>query len=411
MQRDLKIGMSLCLLMFGVVGALMFRREQPAVAKQGLQPKTARQLDQKIAQRPRTPYMTGMTGEIEHDDDADPSKKDPQDGTRPAHLLPPTHLIEEDDGILAPHPMGRHSNPIKGLIGRSHDEAAPRVVTEEIVAGLQTHTIRSGDTLSSIAEKYLGSQKRFQEIFDANRTVLANPNRLPEGVVISIPPASKEFRHTTLKPTGTPVSQQGPSPQVAPATQAGPRPQIAPTPRIDIDDQELTTFEPIAPPPETDDLSQATGVRTTENVPGKSSGDLDGATEPPLKKGAVDKPLDSNLPDPKPVDSAPAESRKRFFAPSRLPFGTHPTSRTGPARTSAEAGPGSPTVSKSSANNPESDQASGPKSYLVRKGDSLERISQKVYGTPKRASEIYNANRDRLARPDAIREGLELELP
>ena len=51
MQRDLKIGISLCVLMFGVVGAFLFRHEQPTTTPQGLQLKTAKQLDLTIPQR------------------------------------------------------------------------------------------------------------------------------------------------------------------------------------------------------------------------------------------------------------------------------------------------------------------------------------------------------------------------
>ncbi|HVX15803.1 MAG TPA: LysM peptidoglycan-binding domain-containing protein [Pirellulales bacterium] len=53
-----------------------------------------------------------------------------------------------------------------------------------------THRIADGDTLSRLAQRYLGSGSRFREIFDANRDRLPSPDLLPIGVVIRIPGAS-----------------------------------------------------------------------------------------------------------------------------------------------------------------------------------------------------------------------------
>ncbi|HUY36568.1 MAG TPA: LysM peptidoglycan-binding domain-containing protein [Pirellulales bacterium] len=49
------------------------------------------------------------------------------------------------------------------------------------------HTIRDGDTLISLARRYLGDGGRFQEIFAANRRRLPNADVLPIGVEIEIP--------------------------------------------------------------------------------------------------------------------------------------------------------------------------------------------------------------------------------
>ena len=53
----------------------------------------------------------------------------------------------------------------------------------------------------------------------------------------------------------------------------------------------------------------------------------------------------------------------------------------------------------------------GPKSYVVQKGDTLQKISDKVYGTTKRWKEIYEANRETLKSPDLITPGQELVIP
>src|SRR3990167_5172386 len=49
------------------------------------------------------------------------------------------------------------------------------------------YTVKSGDTLASIAEERLGSQDRWQEIARANN--LENPDRIFEGQTLTIPAA------------------------------------------------------------------------------------------------------------------------------------------------------------------------------------------------------------------------------
>ena len=50
------------------------------------------------------------------------------------------------------------------------------------------HKIEDGDTLPALAERYLGSPRRANDIFNANRDVLSNPDLLPIGVELKIPP-------------------------------------------------------------------------------------------------------------------------------------------------------------------------------------------------------------------------------
>jgi LysM repeat protein len=57
------------------------------------------------------------------------------------------------------------------------------------------------------------------------------------------------------------------------------------------------------------------------------------------------------------------------------------------------------------------DPASVPRTYTVQSGDSLSSISRKVYGTPSRWIDIYQANRDRLSSENALRVGQTLRVP
>ena len=65
----------------------------------------------------------------------------------------------------------------------------------EVVADLQAtrtdvygyHTVKSGDTLSAIAKKLLGSANRYMEIFNANKDQLSDPDKIKVGQKLVIP--------------------------------------------------------------------------------------------------------------------------------------------------------------------------------------------------------------------------------
>ena len=50
------------------------------------------------------------------------------------------------------------------------------------------HRIVDGDTLASLAARYLGDAQRADELFEANRGVLEHPDLLPIGELLAIPP-------------------------------------------------------------------------------------------------------------------------------------------------------------------------------------------------------------------------------
>ncbi len=49
------------------------------------------------------------------------------------------------------------------------------------------HTIKRGETLKTISQKYLKSANRWREIYEANRNRIRNPNRIFYGQVIIVP--------------------------------------------------------------------------------------------------------------------------------------------------------------------------------------------------------------------------------
>ncbi len=72
-----------------------------------------------------------------------------------------------------------------------------------------------------------------------------------------------------------------------------------------------------------------------------------------------------------------------------------------PSRTQTQPSrPSAPTQPEAAQNN-----------YTIQPGDTLTRISQKVYNTPARSMDIYQANRDVLASPNQLRPGQKLRIP
>ena len=52
-----------------------------------------------------------------------------------------------------------------------------------------------------------------------------------------------------------------------------------------------------------------------------------------------------------------------------------------------------------------------PDTYIVKAGDTLQKISAEIYGTHKQWVKIYKANKDTLKAPDRIKPGQELKIP
>jgi nucleoid-associated protein YgaU len=74
-------------------------------------------------------------------------------------------------------------------------EAAPAAVEEapepesEEQPSSRFYTVQSGDTLSKIAREFYGSASKYPVIFEANKPMLANPDRIYPGQVLRIPEA------------------------------------------------------------------------------------------------------------------------------------------------------------------------------------------------------------------------------
>jgi len=60
-------------------------------------------------------------------------------------------------------------------------EQAEKIKTQKF------HIVRKGETLYEISRKYYGSANNWKKIFDANRNVLEDANKLTPGIKLIIP--------------------------------------------------------------------------------------------------------------------------------------------------------------------------------------------------------------------------------
>jgi len=63
-----------------------------------------------------------------------------------------------------------------------------RLETKKKAPEAQMHTVVAGDTLSKIAKKYYGNAGKYPVIFEANKPMLKDPDKIYPGQVLRIPP-------------------------------------------------------------------------------------------------------------------------------------------------------------------------------------------------------------------------------
>lgn len=96
-----------------------------------------------------------------------PTRKDPENLT----LSPgnrETHGERKTDFSKVTGGMGSTARPAGPETGRSH-------------------TVEKGDTLSAISKQYYGNANRWEDIFNANRDQLDDPDLIQPGQVLRIP--------------------------------------------------------------------------------------------------------------------------------------------------------------------------------------------------------------------------------
>ena len=184
MDRGVKIVLAAGVVSAGIGLALLFRHQAPQAGPPG--PAAYERLVLRDRTGPpdtRQIRPTPPTTSIE----SSPAATRPT--SSPRRLGTPISPLEPGQ---PPPPLARHYPAFPQAIdprwGTSMGMGLPRLDPPD--HSPPTHTIVDGDTLAALAERYLGSADRAVEIYEANRDLLEDPEVLPIGVELKIPPES-----------------------------------------------------------------------------------------------------------------------------------------------------------------------------------------------------------------------------
>ncbi|GAB5443848.1 MAG: hypothetical protein Fues2KO_41970 [Fuerstiella sp.] len=226
MHPDRKIGIAMGILLVGVVGALFFRNE-PLDQQMTSGMRREQELNERLRDRDVAVYFEdGQTAGSEVDEverqlqqllESDLYPDDPvpeptgieQAAAQPTESGPPP--ISHDGVLIDPSGRMRPALPETGRVASATDNRSNQpadsstIVAASPPKGSQTasgpdaddfsaappefdeYTVQFGDTLSEIAERFLGSQTRYRDIYEANRDRMASPDQLKVGKAIRIP--------------------------------------------------------------------------------------------------------------------------------------------------------------------------------------------------------------------------------
>jgi nucleoid-associated protein YgaU len=227
MQRDVKVGLILGMLLVAVVAVVFYRKEDEDRDKFArLVPGPNAVADQAhgaIASSPTDPYH--VAPEYVADRWQRPRRPRSAESSEPrAPAADPAHTESAPNPepprgprvILQPPDFGpapqRTSRAPHGTVKSISRAGRPDVSIRTVTAadGVQEYVIREGDTLSEIAGRELGQPDLYPMIYDANRDVLRDPESIPVGQKIRIPLL---HRPTPAAPPTTP--QRGDEPAQA----------------------------------------------------------------------------------------------------------------------------------------------------------------------------------------------------
>lgn len=180
MDPAVKIGLASCVILAGVCAALLFRNDRaptPPANSNAEEEILLRYRGNAAAPEPRPRKLARSM----------PATRNIPNETslrRPATVVAPLDRREPPPALTPDYPESDRST--SSGWGVSMEMMLPASVPTDETP--RTHKVVDGDTLAALAYRYLGSAARAQEIFDANRDVLQNPELLPIGVELKLPP-------------------------------------------------------------------------------------------------------------------------------------------------------------------------------------------------------------------------------
>ncbi len=194
----MKIAAASSVLLVGLAVALLFRQEPPRAGPPA--PGTSDRLVLRRRVQPQFPPSWSRDGRSNLSDSATPA------AGRTATILRAMDAGESPPALPRDYPGA--AAPGTSRWGTSIGMNLPAATRPD--ESLRTHKIVDGDTLHTLAERYLGSADRYMEIYEANREVLPSPEILPIGVELEIHLSSARCRG----PSGG-LSRAAPGGQVA----------------------------------------------------------------------------------------------------------------------------------------------------------------------------------------------------
>jgi nucleoid-associated protein YgaU len=173
----LKTAAAVCVLLGGLCAATLFRHDRP---------RTSPEAQDELLLRYRAASDAWKAQLLAREEAANtqPDLTSPSANSRPVTILTPADGDEPPPSLAPGYP--ENDSPAKSRWGAAMSMMLPLATPVDEAA--RTHTVVDGDTLAALAERYLGSAARAEEIYQANRDILRSPKLLPIGVELKLPP-------------------------------------------------------------------------------------------------------------------------------------------------------------------------------------------------------------------------------
>lgn len=104
--------------------------------------------------------------------------------------------VTEEGGVLkisatVPSPTEKMAvwDRIKAIGGENPTDimADIKMDSAEVKSSAKTYVVKAGDTLSKISKEFYGDANKYMDIFNANKGILSNPDKINPGMELNIP--------------------------------------------------------------------------------------------------------------------------------------------------------------------------------------------------------------------------------
>jgi nucleoid-associated protein YgaU len=102
-------------------------------------------------------------------------------------MIPPASVLGGKTSALASNKAGpaESTSPSSALVKQTTEKPA-KAGTDKPASPIKTYTVKSGDSLSSIAQRFLGDREKWRDLHKLNRKVIDDPDNLKVGTVIRL---------------------------------------------------------------------------------------------------------------------------------------------------------------------------------------------------------------------------------